>query len=157
MKKRQLRPMVENVEPRELPANAGPMHAMVQRAAQLRQWQPRSLSGTAFGSYLDTGPGNIIIDTSRPLFKSNTLQSVHGILTRDIANNKVEGWLIVKQAGGRQLKLDVFGNAGNTSFLGKIVNLKFVGNGEFAQSVRPGNIRLMLNTPIRGRLSLTFA
>lgn len=157
MKRRNLKPQFEGVEPRELPAQGMALHPMVHRAALPRQWQPRALSGTAFGAYLDTGPGNVIIDTSRPIIKSSSLQSVHGILSRDIANNKVTGWLIVQQSGGRQIKLDVFGNAGNTTFLGKMVNLKFTGNGEFAQSVRPGNIRLMLNTPIRGRLSLTFA
>lgn len=158
MKRHRLSPQVEGMEKREVMSSPGSLHAAIAPRRQVpKQWQPQTIKGTVFGTFYDNGPGNVAIDTSRPIVKTNSLQSVHGVLTRDVANNKVNGWLIVQQAGGRQVKIDVFGNAGNTSFLGKVVNLKFVGNGEFAQSIRPGNIRLLLNTPLRGRQSLTFA
>ena len=157
MKKHLYRPAVEGMEAREVPSAPGSLHAAVNNRPAPRAWQPQAIKGTVFGTFYDNGPGNIAIDTARPLYKTNSLQSVHGILTRDVSTNKVSGWLIVQQAGGRQVKLDVIGNAGNTSFLGKVVNLKFTGNGEFAQSIRPGNIRLLLNTPLRGRQSMTFA
>lgn len=157
MQRRNLRPQIEGVEPRELPSRSFFMPPAIRRAAIPRQFQPQSLSGTAFGAFLDKGPGTVVIDTARPLFKSGSLRTVHGIINRDTSTNKVTGWLMVQQSGGRQIKLDVYGNAGNTSIMGKMVNLKFVGDGEFAHSIRPGNIRLMLNTPLRGRLSITFA
>lgn len=158
MKKHRLRPQVEGVEARVVLSSPGSIHAAVAPVRNLpKQWQPQTIKGTVFGSFYDNGPGNVAIDTSRPLIKTNSMQSVHGILTRDVATNKVSGWLIVEQAGGRQVRLDVSGNAANTSLLGKVVNLRFTGNGEFAQSVKPGNIRMMLNTPLRGRQSMTFA
>jgi len=156
MKKRRIQPMFEEMESREVPSS--PQSLKAEFAQQTRALAPKqfSIKGTAFGDIVDKGPGNVIIDTARPILKTGSLQTVHGILTRDQSTNKVEGWLVVKM-NGKPVKLAVHGNAGNTSLMGSMVNLKFTGDGEFAGKVRPGNIRLMLNSPIRGRLSITFA
>jgi hypothetical protein len=108
---------------------------------------------------IDTGPGSVKLDTGRPpfnLFKSSNYSTVYGQFNRDVATNQVSGWLVVG-VSGRQIKVDVTGNARNTSLRGFVVNLRYTGSAEFANSIQPGNIRLMLNTPIRGRYSLTFA
>lgn len=156
MRKHRLKPMFEGMEPREVPSSPRSLQASIAR----RQGNPpprlMGITGTAFGQIVDKGPGSVVIDTARPLFKTGSLQSVHGILTRDQTTNRVEGWLVVNMSG-RPIRLAVHGNAGNTSYMGSMVNLKFYGEGEFASKIRPGNIRLMLNTPIRGRLSITFA
>lgn len=158
-KSRRIRPQVEGMEQRDVPTTTGPLHAAARRPLP-RQWQPQSVRGTAFGAMIDTGPGTVKLDTARPpfnIFNSNNFQTVYGQLDRDVATNKVSGWLMVGVSGGRQVRLDVTGNAANTSFMGKMVNLRFTGSGEFANSIRPGNIRLLLNTPVRGRYSITFA
>jgi hypothetical protein len=144
------------MESREVPSSPQSLRAeFIQRARSIAPKQ-FPITGTAFGAIVDKGPGSVVIDTARPLIKSGSLQTVHGVLTRDQTTNKVEGWLVVKMSG-RPVRLAVHGNAGNTSLMGSMVNLKFTGEGEFESKVRPGNIRLMLNTPIRGRLSITFA
>lgn len=163
VKKRRWQPAFEGMEAREVPSSprslAAPFAHRTPPHLARQNAQPRQLvlTGTAFGAIVDKGPGQVIIDTARPLVRSGALQTVHGILTRDQATNKVEGWLVARVNGNRQVRLTVTGNAGNTSFMGSTVNLKFTGEGEYAQIVRPGNIRLMLNTPIRGRLAITFA
>lgn len=155
MKKRHYRPSVEGMEAREVPTAPGTLNA----AVNLPRRMPLAIKGTVYGTFSDNGPGNIVIDTARPitnLFRSNTMQTVHGVLTRDVATNQVSGWLVV-QVSGRQVPLTVTGSAKNVTVLGKVVNLKFTGTGEFANTVRPGNIRLMLNTPVRGRETMVFA
>jgi hypothetical protein len=158
---RRIRPQIEGMEQRDVPTGLGSIRASAIRRTPLpRQWQPQSIRGTGFGAMIDTGPGTVKLDTARPpfnLFNSNNWNTVFGQLDRDVATNKVNGWLVVGVSGGRQVRLEVTGNAANTSLLGKMVNLRFTGSGEFANSIRPGNIRLMLNTPIRGRYSITFA
>jgi len=126
------------------------------RGLAAQQSMRMSITGTAFGNLVDKGPGTIYIDTARPLIKTGSLQTVHGVLNRDQTTSDVQGWLVVTMSG-RPIKLAVHGNANNTSLLGSVVNLKFTGDGEFASKIRPGNIRLMLNSPIRGRMTVTFA
>lgn len=157
MKKRRWLPIFEDMEPREVPSSPRSLAAPFAQRSVPAKPKSLALTGTAFGQIVDKGPGQIIIDTSRPIVRSGAMQSVHGILNRDQSTNKVEGWLIVRVSGNRQVRLAVTGNAGNTSYMGSMVNLKFTGEGNDAAIVRPGNIRLMLNTPIRGRLALAFA
>lgn len=156
MKKRRLEPRIEGMEERlalSSPRSAFAAFAQRQAAAEANRM---SIKGTAFGQLVDKGPGTIFIDTARPLLQTGSLQTVHGILNRDQTTSDVKGWIVVTMSG-KPIRLEVHGNAKNTSLMGSMVNLKFSGEGEFASKIRPGNIRLMLNSPIRGRLSITFA
>jgi hypothetical protein len=156
MRQRKYRPQMENMESRDVPTTLTNLHAAVRRPPA---FAPLRLKGTSFGAMIDTGPGSVKLDTGRPpfnLFKSSNYSTVYGQFNRDVATNQVSGWLVVG-VSGRQIKVDVTGNARNTSLRGFVVNLRYTGSAEFANSIQPGNIRLMLNTPIRGRYSLTFA